>query len=106
VVRRPQPTRVRWGSADGPAVRGAHRPVRHGRRHAWPREDSKEARGAAPGEGAPLSVVALGGMRARRRGVAARRRGAERGWDEFVLLSPCLSMNNSKILNGSAPNNE
>jgi hypothetical protein len=64
MVRRPQPAHVRLGVADGPAVCSAHRPVRRGRRRAWPREDSEEPQGAAPGEGVPLSAVASGGARA------------------------------------------
>jgi hypothetical protein len=114
VARPPRSARVRRRAADGPAVRGAHRPVRHGpwRARGW--EDFKEPRGmgawgkARPGTAGCLGRRGLGrGRRGGRRAGAARMACVTSRRDgalaDFVLLSTGLNANNSKFLNRTVP---
>jgi hypothetical protein len=112
VARPPRPARLRRRAVDGPAVRGAHRPVRRGPWRAHGREDSQ-----ASGHGAwGRSTAWDGGLprvarpRARKPRRAARAACVTSRCDGalavFVSLSTCLNTNNSKFLNRTAPNFE
>jgi hypothetical protein len=89
-------------------ARGTRAPMHHGARADLGKE--RDSGGVQPRSvvawGVDAEAVRACGRVARGSGVAARPRGAERGRHEFVLLSPCLSTNNSKFLNRSVPNDE